>query len=184
MGRWSFSSRRTAESCHSISTKFLNKYKYFLGGLRSGGITWSVGGRETGSVGFRVSTETANEYINFIYTQTDRITNEKTEFDYKVQLTWTSCHFGGRRWWFVCPLMVNGRACGRRMGVLYLGGEYFGCRHCYNLTYASCKEHDKRVDHLLRHPDLMLPYAQSGSFSRLTLAFKASTKYLSKVYAQ
>jgi hypothetical protein len=30
------------------------------------------------------------------------------------------------------------------VGVLYLGGkEYFGCRHCYNLTYDCQKESGK-----------------------------------------
>jgi hypothetical protein len=54
------------------------------------------------------------------------------------------------RWWFVCPLVVNGRPCNRRVGKLYLPGasRYFGCRHCYDLTYTSCQEHDKRVDRL------------------------------------
>jgi pyruvate-formate lyase-activating enzyme len=37
---------------------------------------------------------------------------------------------------------------------LYLppGSRYFGCRHCHNLTYQSCKEHDKRVDALAKLP--------------------------------
>lgn len=33
-----------------------------------------------------------------------------------VPLTWTPCNYGGRRPWFVCPGVVNGVACGRRMG--------------------------------------------------------------------
>jgi len=46
------------------------------------------------------------------------------------------------RYWFICPLSVNGVYCGRRVGTLYLasGGPYFGCRHCYNLTYESRNE--------------------------------------------
>ena len=56
-------------------------------------------------------------------------------------LTSGFCNFGGYRWWFICPLVVNGNVCGRRVGALYLGGEeYFGCRHCYNLTYECQKE--------------------------------------------
>jgi hypothetical protein len=37
---------------------------------------------------------------------------------------------------------------------LYLppDGRYFGCRHCYRLTYRSVQEHDKRVDALIRNP--------------------------------
>ncbi len=46
------------------------------------------------------------------------------------------------RWWFACPLVVNGRACGRRVRMLYLppNGRYFGCRGCHDLTYRSCQE--------------------------------------------
>jgi hypothetical protein len=32
------------------------------------------------------------------------------------------------------------------------GGRYYGCRHCYRLTYRSVQEHDKRVDALRRNP--------------------------------
>jgi hypothetical protein len=48
----------------------------------------------------------------------------------------------------------NGKSCGRRVGVLYLlpGGQSFGCRRCYNLTYQSVQQHDKRLDLLLRLP--------------------------------
>ena len=91
-----------------------------------------------------VSTVEGDEYIRFQYTQTDKCTGEKTDLDYKVALTWTPCYFGGRRWWFICPLVINRCECGRRVGALYLdGGKYFGCRHCYNLTYESSKESHK-----------------------------------------
>jgi len=65
--------------------------------------------------------------------------------DYPVGLTTTPLPWGGVRWWFVCPLVVSGQACGRRVGKLYLppGGRYFGCRHCYDLTYTSCQESHK-----------------------------------------
>ncbi|HUU29584.1 MAG TPA: hypothetical protein VM123_17415 [archaeon] len=144
MGRWSYSSRWTVEECKSISTKFLNKHHYFDGGVHWGGMSWSRGGEKTGSSDFVVSTVEGDEYIRFQYTQTDRHTGEKSELDYKARLVWTPCYFGGRRWWFICPLVVNGRACERRVGVLYLGGsKYFGCRKCYNLTYESSKESHK-----------------------------------------
>jgi len=143
MGRWSYSSRLTVEECKSISTKWLKKYEYFIG-YKSGGMSWNRNGEKTGSIGFNVSTFDGDKYIHFQYTQTDHNTQEKTELDYKVRLVWTSCHFGGRRWSFICPLVVNGYACNRRVGVLYLAsGKYFGCRHCYNLTYESCKESHK-----------------------------------------
>jgi hypothetical protein len=59
-----------------------------------------------------------------------------------VRLQTTPTQFGGERWWFTCPLIVNGMACNRRVGKLYLppGARYFGCRKCHGLTYRSCQE--------------------------------------------
>ena len=55
-------------------------------------------------------------------------------------------NFGGKRWYFTCPLVIDGVPCNRRMGKLYLppGARHFGCRICHDLTYQSC-----RVSHLL-----------------------------------
>lgn len=145
MGRWSYSDRLTVEECKSITVKFLNKHGYLQSeAYRCGGMNWKRNGQETGSIGFKISTLPGEEFIRFQYTHTKRDTEEKTELDYPVQLEWTPCHFGGRRWWFICPLVVNERACNRRIGVLYLArGKYFGCRHCHNLTYESSKESHK-----------------------------------------
>jgi hypothetical protein len=63
--------------------------------------------------------------------------------DYRIDLTATRPHLGGLRWWFVCPQVVGGLACRRRAAKLYLGGLYFGCRACYDLTYTSCQESRK-----------------------------------------
>src|SRR6516165_10598970 len=59
-----------------------------------------------------------------------------------VRLETTPTQFGGRRWWFICPLIVRGVVCNRRAGKLYLppGARYFGCRKCHDLTYRSCQE--------------------------------------------
>ncbi len=140
MGRRSYSSRWTTEESKSISVKFLNEHHYFDGGVRWGGMDWTRHGEKTGSISFVVSTVEGDEYVRFRYTQTDRHSGEKNDLDYKARLDSTPCNFGGRRWWFICPLVVNGRACNRRVGVLYLaGGRYFGCRHCQDLTYESSK---------------------------------------------
>jgi hypothetical protein len=40
----------------------------------------------------------------------------------------------------MCPGVVNGMACGRRVAKLYGPGKYFLCRHCYCLAYASQSE--------------------------------------------
>jgi hypothetical protein len=50
--------------------------------------------------------------------------------DYIVGLTSTAAGFGGRRWWFSCPVS------GRRCAVLYLprGGRRFGSAKGYGLA--------------------------------------------------
>jgi hypothetical protein len=59
--------------------------------------------------------------------------------DYVIRLQTTTPFHGALRWWFTCPLFLDGKACGRRVQKLYLppGGRYFGCRHCYRLAYDS-----------------------------------------------
>jgi hypothetical protein len=84
---------------------------------------------------------------SFVWTATQ----EQESHAYLVFLTTTRPRFGGLRWWFLCPLTVNGRPCNRRVGKLYLppSGRYFGCRHCYDLTYTSCQE-SRKYDGLYR----------------------------------
>ena len=51
-----------------------------------------------------------------------------------------ACRFGGSRPYFICPGVVNGVACGRRVAKLHGPGRYFLCRHCYRLAHASQSE--------------------------------------------
>lgn len=59
-----------------------------------------------------------------------------------IALQTTPTQFGGKRWWFTCPLLKDGKTCGRRVGKLYIPPceKYFGCRQCHNLTYDSCQQ--------------------------------------------
>ena len=135
----SYFGKTEADDLKKISTSFLYKHGYFKG-WRSGTITWTHGWSDTkSSVGIEVSTLSDEDYLRIHYTQTDYMTEEKKEFDYKIPLETSECHFGGRRYWFRCPWYKNGIYCGRRVGVLYKDGDYFACRHCYDLTYSSRK---------------------------------------------
>jgi hypothetical protein len=49
-------------------------------------------------------------------------------------ITWTPCHFGRARPWFLCPY------CFKRVGKLYIGAGGLGCRKCYHLAYSSTRE--------------------------------------------
>lgn len=128
-----------ADGIKKITTSFLKKHDYFIG-FRSGTITWTrsgMWGEHKSSVGISVSISNEENYLRINYTQTDNDTNEKQDFDYKIPLTTTPCHYGGKRYWFICPWHTNGKYCGRRVGALYKDGDYFACRHCYNLSYSS-----------------------------------------------
>ena len=137
MGRYYYSGKDEADYLKKISIYFLNQNKYFETAWHSGDISWSRNGEKTGSITVEYNVDRTEYYLRFIYTQTNNDTGEKKDFNYKVSLATTPCHYGGVRYWFICPLTVNGKPCNRRVGVLYKNGDYFGCRHCYNLTYSS-----------------------------------------------
>jgi len=62
---------------------------------------------------------------------------EREDVEEQVALEWTACNFGGERPWFICPGVVNGMVCGKRIAILYGPGKYVLCRHCYDLRYDS-----------------------------------------------
>lgn len=129
-------SKSEADWCKKIEIWWLLRDMSIHGKTyKSTTVSWGENGSR-GSVGVNVSIYD-EKYVRFYYTQTDNYTGEKKEFDYKVQLEETQCHFGGTRFWFICPLYKNKKYCGRRVGVLYKDGDWFGCRHCYELTYTS-----------------------------------------------
>jgi hypothetical protein len=144
MGRYYYDKKDTVEDCRSVSISFLRKHGYFSEPCSmSGSIIWkNCYGEKTSSIGITVSTLDSVGYVRFYYTVTYRSSGEKIDYDYKVQLATTPCNFGGVRYWFICPLSRNGVYCGRRVGKLYKapGANYFGCRHCYNLSYESRNE--------------------------------------------
>ena len=140
MGRHYWDSKKTVEDCTQLSIFKLKEFG-LLTGYCSTTLTWTrcLSGRKS-SISIVVDTEDLSAKVN--YTITDRNTDEKTDCDYGISLTTTPCHFGGFRYWFVCPLTTSGVYCGRRVGTLYLvpGGKYFGCRGCYDLSYESRNE--------------------------------------------
>jgi len=144
MGRYYLDKKDTVEDCRNVSISFLKKHDYLSeNSCRSGGISWkNYYGEETSSIDIVISTFEGEKYARFYYTVTNRSSGEKTDYDYKVALTTTPCNLGGVRYWFICPLTTRGVYCGQRVGKLYLApsADYFGCRHCYNLSYESRNE--------------------------------------------
>lgn len=133
--RWGWHSTKTqVENCLKIDIFSLKK---FLISGNSGMIRWHVRNQETGRIGYTVKGLNEPSAIRLYYTITPR-SGDKIDIDFEVKLTKSTLSWGGERYWFLCPL----QNCNRRVGCLYLppGGRYFGCRHCYELTYRSSQE--------------------------------------------
>lgn len=134
MGRWSLSNKIETDDVRKLSISWLNQKRLLLA-YWSDTITWTnVSTGHQNSIGIEISANSYDGYVRLLY-QTNR-DGKKKDFDYKVFLTTTPCHFGGQRYWFICS-GTNGILCGRRSGTLYLVHGYFICRHCGNLTYFS-----------------------------------------------
>lgn len=143
-----YGGKQEGDNLKKIEIRWLKKYSY-LDGWKSGVIKWTSGwdGSES-SIGIMGRVSEDDAYIKLTYTQTDQ-DGIKKDFDYKVYLARSPCNYGGVRYWFICPLSANGKPCDRKVGVLYKNGDYFGCRHCYNLTYASKNENRRYKNYYL-----------------------------------
>ncbi len=137
-------SKQEAEWSNRLSIFWLKKQGYLNKEHRrlTGRIVWSYLDEERSSIGFTMEREDwgtpfEDTTLTLNYTHTSSWTGEKSNMNNKIQLTTTSCNFGGQRYWFICPLSKNGRYCGKRVGVMYLIGKWYGCRHCGEIAYAS-----------------------------------------------
>jgi hypothetical protein len=131
--------KEVADELTRIDIRVLKREGFLkTGQTTSGSITW-----DKNKIGITILLYGINnKYINLEYTKY-YYTGEKREFNYRIEITTTPCYFGGVRYWFHCPLLKDGKMCGRRIAVLYQGRDYFGCRQCYNLCYKSNLERHK-----------------------------------------
>lgn len=139
MGRYYYSKRTTVDECKSLSIKFLKERKYLESGFRWGTVTWSRNGNQTGSISISTTID-EHPIIRLWYTRTSRQTEEKRDLDYNLDLETTPCHYGGKRWWFICW------HCKRRCSTIYLNeSDIFLCRRCNNLAYESQNQNRRGV---------------------------------------
>jgi len=131
-----FGSKERTEAQKKVDIRFLRRNGWLRPGS-NGSLYWHCGDRQVGSITFR----THKDYLllSYRYRQNG---GSWENIEQAVRFDWTSCHFGGWRYWFLCP------RCDRRIEVLYGAGKYFWCRHCYRLTYGSQQE--REGDRMLR----------------------------------
>jgi hypothetical protein len=130
----------TCETSRALSIRFLKKLGYLSNYYRSGTVTWTQGcSGYKSSIGITAFMRSDDQHFCLKYTHTS-YGGVKTELNYRVEIVSTPCHFGGKRYWFICPLVRGGVPCRRRVGVLYGAGKYYGCRRCHDLAYQSQQE--------------------------------------------
>jgi hypothetical protein len=122
------------ETCRSIDINRLQKTGCLSAGW-SGGWQWTRDGERVAWINLRVETDR----LQLSYRV--RIgAGEWNDVEEIVRIVRVPCHFGGTRPYFICPGVVNGVTCGRRVAKLHGPGRYFLCRHCYRLAHASQSE--------------------------------------------
>lgn len=136
------SSKQIAEDCKSLDVNRFHRGGCLRPG-RSGNWVWSRDGEEVGRINYKA------EEGRLVLDYKVRVYGGDWEpITQPIRITHVDCHYGNKRSYFICPGIVNGRHCGRRVGKLFAGGKYFLCRHCYRIGYASQSE--ARHDRMLR----------------------------------
>jgi hypothetical protein len=137
--RWGSHIRKsTVEDCLILTPKPLRKA--LACGLQcSGKIRWTLDGEPFASLSYITVSLNGKVAVRLTYLKTMDGTKER--MNYLIRLVSSQAPFGGVRWYFLCPLAVNGLVCSRKAIKLFLRGDssYFGCRHCNDLTYVSAQ---------------------------------------------
>jgi hypothetical protein len=148
-GRWDigYVRRKTVESCRSLSIIEWTRSGALRPRVNTQGIVGSGNGREQKldfEVRFRVIWKSAERpFCRLTY----EVPSTAETVQYWIRFACTHPKWGGVRFWFICPLIGLSVPCRRRVGKLYLppNCKYFGCRHCYQLSYSSVQEYERRA---------------------------------------
>ncbi len=133
-GRPSGLGRDTVETSRAIDVNRLHREGCLRPGW-SGGWQWSRDGEKVASINLRAEDERLHLSYRVRVAEGGWEDVEET-----VRIVRIPRQFGGTRPYFICPGVVNGNPCGRRVVKLHGSGRYFLCRHCYRLAHASQSE--------------------------------------------
>jgi hypothetical protein len=134
--------KQKIEGCKSLDVNRFHREGILATGRRGSWI-WSQDAVEVGRIDYE-----AQEGRLILKYKVQRYGDEWEHVRQSTPVVYVPCHYGGQRPYFQCPGVVSGRHCGRRVAKLFLGGNYFLCRHCYRLAYSSQSE--PRYDRMLR----------------------------------
>jgi hypothetical protein len=114
---------------------------------RHGTLSWNRGGQPSGSISYQANmADPDNAWLILTYTRGSGIDAEKVRQE--IRLTHTKPHYGGRRWWMICPYR------GHRVSILYKpgNGDRFASRKAWRVQYKSQRvpDRDKPFEALYR----------------------------------
>lgn len=121
----------TVEAALVLNVSTFVRQQYFLPGAHFAGILkWN--NQETGQPRAEIAFEADLAYSNTAAVRLRYAVNGIPK-DYRVWLETSHCHYGGRRWWWICPIS------GHRATKLLLppGATVFAHRKAYRLDYQS-----------------------------------------------
>lgn len=126
------SGRRHGKPC-TDEQRSIDVRRYHRDGLLVAGNTFSITWTRHGETVASVLARVGNDCVVFSYRQSWRGAPWR-DCTNTVLLTWTECHYGGKRPWWLCP------GCDRRVALIYSGDGWYACRHCRQLAYRSQRE--------------------------------------------
>ncbi len=126
---WRISTKDTTKNYRIIDVRLWHRQK-LLTPNQTFETTWRRNGKINSSIG--VHTKFNHIILSYRHQNSNK---DWTDFNYPIFLDWTSCNYGNKRPWFLCPT----QNCGRRVAILY-SGKIFACRYCYQLTYQCQRE--------------------------------------------
>jgi hypothetical protein len=141
MGRPYGSGRATCESCISIDVRHWHRRGRLCAGQYFSW-AWSRDGEPVGNINVR----TESDAVILIYRSRNWGDAEWRSVNQRVPITWTTCHLGGRRPWFVCSVYSGGRVIERLMPNHL---ELLGLDHApiSTLTLGDCGRGDRKMRH-------------------------------------
>jgi hypothetical protein len=131
-GRPGGSGRDTVEGCRSIDVNRLHREGCLRPGW-SGVWRWTRDGERVAWITLRAEADR----LHLSYRVRVGGGGEWEDVDEAVRVVRVPCRLGGERPYFICPGVVDGVACGRRVAKLHGAGRRFLCRRCHGLAYAS-----------------------------------------------
>ena len=117
------------------------------GAWRTGRLSWYQSGDEIGSIDFQAAMhEPGLERLELSFSLSGGPDRERVR--QTISLCHTVPHYGGKRWWMLCPVRQV------RVGKLYMpcGGDLFASRRAWGLAYQCQRDaaRDKPFERLFR----------------------------------